>query len=145
MYAYKTDNTTRAREALDCFETAGRPDGGSFVRLREGRPEWVADLVHEAHGSMLPDDWRYACIRAALEAVAEGVDGHEFADGYADDYSSDLAAWLGSHAVRPGYVDEAVEDLGAEFQGVAQVIQLGQRAEAREVFAAVVNTLEQEV
>lgn len=56
-----------AAEAYGCFETAERQDGETFWRLKDGSPEWVTDLVLNAHGDFLPDDWRYACIGAALE------------------------------------------------------------------------------
>ena len=59
----------RAQEAYDCFETAARPDGETFTRVRDGSPGWVGELVREAHGDFLPDDWRYGCIQSALEFI----------------------------------------------------------------------------
>ena len=54
-----TDTQTlqeRAGEAAAWFETAERPP---FVRVKNGAPEWIMDLVRHAHGDLLPDDWRY--------------------------------------------------------------------------------------
>jgi hypothetical protein len=55
----------KATLALRWFETARRPDGSEFVRLREGAPPELRDLVYQAHGrgQMMPDDWRYCFVR----------------------------------------------------------------------------------
>lgn len=137
-----------AREAAGYFERARRATGEVYVRTRESTPAWVSELVHDAHGDMLPDDWRYDCIAAALEAIADSDElddaGHEFADGYADVYTGALVEWLGSHGSRPGYCDEAADEYGYDDdRGITGRIQLGQYAEALEVFGSVLGSLEQ--
>lgn len=137
-----------AEEARDCFETAKRDSGETFERIQDGSPEWVSDLTREAHGGMFPDDWRYECIRAALGAIVDAGDdadldetGHEFADSFVDVYTNRLTGWLSSNVHRPGYCDEAAEEYGGEPDGIVSRIQLGQYAEAREVYGIVLGEL----
>lgn len=95
-----------AREAARCFERARREtiatsaDGSdrethSYLRVREGSPDWVRELVRDAHGDdFLPDDWRYLMIAGALDAIGEAGDDelddvdHSYADGAASIYTS---------------------------------------------------------
>ena len=146
------DIRTLAREALDYHVAATREGSGErFDKFRDGAPAWTRDLALYAHegGDILPDDWRYACMFAALEAIADadaGADvsdvGHDFADAYVDVYTSALTAWLASSVRRIGYVDEACEEFGiADDAGEDRRIALGQYAEAVEVFASVVAFL----
>lgn len=137
---------------------AGGPEGGEMITaLTDEHPGWIHDLVREAHGgNFLPDDWRYAAIRAALSFIDDvgyddADDGEfEFADGNVDTYTADLIRWFGSSVTRPGYVDSALEefdpgtnDAMGQPAGVIEFIRAGQYAESREVFAAVVRALEE--
>lgn len=159
-----TDTTvhTLAAEAASWFETATRTDDSRYVRIKDGAPEWVTDLAHEAHGDMFPDDWRYKATRAALDAIDEaGEDADlddlsfEYADGEVDVYTGARLDWLASHLSRPGYVDEAIEEMGGgrtsdgefgrgggEPLGVVDMIGQGQYREAHEVFSSVRSFLE---
>lgn len=146
---------TLAREAASYFETARRADDSTYVRVRDGAPAWVSDVVFRAHGSgdMLPDDWRYATIRAALDWIADespqDADEETLLSGDAlDEFASsrkgnpaERVAWLASHAFRPSYVDEAVQALGGDTYGVLDAIAEGQYMEAREVWEQVVAAL----
>ena len=146
------DIRTLAREALDYHVAATREGSGErFDKFRYGSPDWTRDLALYAHegGDILPDDWRYACMFSALEAIADadaGSDvsdvGHDFADGYVDVYTSALTDWLASSVRRVGYVDGACEEFGAPSDGGEdRCSALGQYAEAVEVFASVVAFL----
>lgn len=139
-----------ARDYADAFEDATRPDGSSFIRLRDGSPEWMSNAVMEAHGGILPDDWRYATTAAAAEWIAETLDndpsadiedGAEFADSAVPIYTADLTAWLGSHCSRPGYVDEAAEEFGPA-EDVLAGIGRGMYLEASEVYGATLHALQ---
>lgn len=146
----------RAKEAASYFETAHRKhapevraeDAEQFVRIKDGAPEWVMQLAFKAHGDLLPDDFRFQVIREALDALADQYndddDFEQATDEFADDvdvYTSDLTAWLGSHSSRPGYCDEAREEMGTDSRGIVQDIQRGQYMERREVFQLVVEAL----
>jgi hypothetical protein len=150
----ETTLQTVASEAASWFETATRGDTGNdedrYVRVRDGAPEWVRDMVYSAHADMLPDDWRYQCIRAAVEAISECEDYDaaddyrgEFADGMVDAYNHARIEWLGSHGSRLSYCDEAAEEMGAEtHRDIMNMIGLGQFAEADEVYGLVFQSLE---
>ena len=138
-----------AREASEWFETRQRDNGDTFFTLKDGRPDWVQDLVHAAHGEdFLPDDYRYRWTYGALEFIAD-ADGDplddvgEFADLAVDTYTSERFAWLASNLQRAGYVDEAVEELGRPDGGIVEMIGLGQYAEASEVYGLVCRALDE--
>ena len=135
-----------AEDAARHFTTDTRPDGTTYHKLRDTRPEWLYEAVREAHGrdsygapALLPDDYRYQYAAEAVQEIAD-ADPDEDLDDVAeratepDVYTADLTTWLGSHGYRPGYVDEAVQDLDARALGAVAQIALGQRAERREVF-----------
>lgn len=137
----------RARETAGWFETAHRVEGdedSSFVRTRDGRPEWVTGLIHDAHGDMLPDDWRYRTIWAALDWIAEGNDSDDpgdFADAQVDVYTGARLNWLNSHPYRAGYCNEAADQFG-DVTDIIDIIGQGQYLEASEVFGSVLAALE---
>ena len=137
-----------AAEAYECFETATRPDGSEYTRVKDGSPAWVTELVRKAHGDdFLPDDWRYETIRSALAFIGDDAtdpenESHEFADTQVDAYTSNLLAWLGSNLLRLGYVDDAVAEYGGEPGGIADQIMLGQYAEAREIYELTLSALQ---
>lgn len=138
-----------ARRATGDTETGPREDGEEYVRIKKGSPDWISEMVHEAHGEMFPDDWKYACISAACEWIAENDDpkggASEFADQYVDVYNSDRIAWLASHGARQGYCDEAQEEWGADAgAGVIDRIGWGQFFEANEVYGIVLDFLERQ-
>lgn len=139
-----------ASEAAQWFTTVKRGED-TIDTLKDGRPSWVQDLVREAHGGMMPDDWRYAAIRAAVEHVSDsGAEterdledaDHEYADAQVDVYTSDRLAWLASNLNRPGYVDEAAAEFGTDADAdTVDRIGRGQYMEAREVWGSVVRSL----
>lgn len=136
-----------AREALKYLETHQRADGEAYVTTRADAPDWVSAMVQEAHAGMLPDDHRYVYIAEALENIAESDDPedarHEWADGVLDTYNAELVAWLGSHAYRAGYCDEAQsEGLVSDSDGIYERIRAGQYVEACEVYGHVLAYLE---
>lgn len=139
-----------ASAAVAGFETRTRSDGSEYVARRKGSPEWLEDLCREAHAGMLPDDLRYAMIEDACRKIVDASDpgddlddlAHEFADEV-DVYSGDLAAWLSSHGLRAGYVDEArAEGLIGVNATLDQQFMAGQYAERYEVFTLVRDGLE---
>jgi hypothetical protein len=132
------------------FEQRERSNGDTFTCLKDGAPEWLTELIRDAHGEFLPDDWRYDCIRAALgwihDVEPEDVeDSHEFADSYVDIYSVARLAWLASDLRRVTYVDNAVEEWGANGGDAGDTVDrigLGQYLEASEVYSSVVSSLQ---
>lgn len=131
---------TIAQEMADSFITAERNSGESYTKLKSSAPDWVTDLVYEAHGGMLPDDWRYKCISEACEAIADGTSGEEFADDV-DVFSADLYDWLSSHGARRAYTDDARAEFGPG-ENIDNDIMRGQYMERLEVYDLVYAELE---
>ena len=131
---------TLASEAVKWFETAERKDGETYWRRKDGAPEWVAEMVHEAHGSMMPDDWRYDFIVQALCALeADGED----ATLEADVYNHELQDWFGSHSDRVAFTDQALEDgMAGTESGIMAIVSMGQYLEKEEVLGLVREFLE---
>ena len=117
----------------------------TIVALKDESPDWVHDLVREAHGDMFPDDWRYEAIRAALRCIADDGDpddnAGEYADCMVDVYTSDRLAWLASHLDRAMYCDDAIAEMGGAELGTIERIAYGQYAEASEVYHCVLTSL----
>ena len=138
-----------ATEALSYFETKQRDNGESFVSLRDGHPEWVEDMVREAHGDMLPEDWRYKAIEEVITAISEneyeGEDdandsASEVCDSLVSVYTHELTQWLASSNARIGYLDEAVREAVKE-DGASILLMQAQYREYMEVYSSVVQSL----
>ena len=134
-----------AREARGYFEKRQRDNGEGFWSFNsETTPEWVWDLARDAHGDMLPDDWRYAYIVESLDEIAE-TDAEEVGDMdpcEPDIYNSDRLTWLASNLERPGYCDQAMQDFGVHPTDTLEIIGIGQAYERDEVRALVWAFLE---
>lgn len=142
-----------AAGAVGYFVTDKRDDGTEFVKTADDAPEWLRDLIQDAHAHMFPDDWRYQAIRDVLYSLAEydfetaddarEGDG-EILDGLVDLYTHDLTAWLHSRNDRMQYVDEWVDDFGADGD-TFQRLSGGQYMEYREILDSVLGSLESEL
>ena len=145
-----------AAQAAGWFETAERPpeagktEGQAFVRLKDGAPDWITDLMHSTHHDcdILPDDWKYEYTQDALEILAECGDDEDRAQDRAiewepDCYNGELLRWVGSHTERAGYVEESVRDSGMEAKDFDfwRALACGQAREFDEVFQAVLSFL----
>lgn len=80
------------------FVTKTRDDGTEYTTLSDGAPEWLTEVVREAHDGSLPNDWVYSECRAAFEAerdestdVSDWV--HEHSDSQVDIYTNALYQW----------------------------------------------------
>lgn len=124
------------------FEQRTRDNGRKFWVLKDGKPDWMQELCHEAHGDMMPDDWKYEFVLEAVAALSDADDPDDV-QLEADIYNSDLLQWLASHLERAGYVDEAV-DYGIDSKDfdIMQCIALGQLREKEEVLSIVRSYLE---
>jgi hypothetical protein len=134
---------TLAQEVYDSFEQDKRSDGEEFWKLRDGRPQWMQDLMRECHGDMMPDDFRYAMIRDVMAEMSEADDLDDLMFE-PDVYTSNLTAWLASHLGRVAYVNEALEQYGEQgaMKYIDQVIGMGQVMELEEIAGAARRFLE---
>ena len=131
-----------AKEALGWFITDTRDNGEEFVKTKEGRPDWLKNLIFTAHGGMLPDDYRYKFIENSLQYIAdqdEDADDLDCPEIEADSYTSELTKWLHSRNDRVCYLTEALETFGIK-DGFA-ALQLAQLREREEVYHSVLSSL----
>jgi hypothetical protein len=141
----QTTLQTLAREMSLAFETASRPGSGEeFRKLIDTAPEWMTTVCRLAHedGRLLPDDWRYAFIEQAVDALVEHEDTDDALGRLEPDiYTSDLTAWLHSLNSRVYFLDEALAVYGS-FRDGFQLLAAAQMIEKEEVFQQVVSALQ---
>lgn len=129
------------------FTRRTREDGTTYTTLTDAADEWMTDVVRDAHDGMLPDDWRFDAIAAAVEFLADNEDAgdrvDEWADGMIDTDMRALVDWLGSHVSRWAYCDEARAEWGGSAEYLSEDVMRGQYLEALEVFGFVVRALEE--
>ena len=156
-------NTKAARLAdifATSFETRERHSGGTFHALKDGSPDWILEGIKEAHHDgyelRLSDDWIYQqCDFFASDirqkVLHDGVDPNELLDHLqitADDYTSTLTAWLGSHRDNLQYCNDYAEESGFSLKdnpygdgrtGLEAIIAGGQVEAKRAIASAMVN------
>ncbi len=129
-----------AAHANKYFIPKKRDSGEKFWAMKSRHPVWVKEMVHAAHGDMMPDDYKYEFVVDTLDAIEEETDPDE-PNLESDIYYSGLNRWFASHVERAGYVDEAVADFGHSGDGVHGDIGFGQIREKEEVWGTVVQHL----
>jgi hypothetical protein len=105
-------------------------------------PGWFTELCRHAHGAMMPDDWRYEFIQDALGALADGADEDRLDLDTLYPYTADRLGWLASHLDRPGYCDEAAEEMGGPPADILAFVAWGMDRELREVYELIRGRLE---
>jgi hypothetical protein len=131
---------TLAKEASAYMTTDTRPNGERFYKTTDNCPDWFSDLVREAHGEMMPDDYRYRFISEALDAFADYDDTDSALEQIeADCYTYNLIEWLGSNLTRQYYTDEALENGAPD---TFAMLYNGQAQEKDEVYRSVLQSLE---
>lgn len=131
-----------AAHANSFFVAKQRSGGETFWSLKTPHPEWVLEMVHKAHGDILPEDYKYLYVVEALDALEEGRNPEE-PELEPDIYTGELLKWIGSGIERPFYVDEAVGMYGHSDQGIVSDIAMGQLYEMEEIFRIVVDALQE--
>ena len=129
------------------FTRAKRDNGDEFVKVKDDAPdkEALRSLCMAGHdeGGLLPDDWRYEFIEAAIDALSEVEDADEAREHIeADIYTSDLTRWLHSAAYRVGYITDALEQGGGGDRGGFLLLHGAQFCEKQEVFDQVRRHME---
>jgi hypothetical protein len=132
-----------ATEMSQAFEEATRQNGETFRKLKDGSPAWMATVCRQAHdkAQLLPDDWRYAFIEEAVDALASYDDADEARSSLEPDvYTSNLTAWLHSRNSRVYYLGEALTEYG-NFRDGFQMLAAAQMCEKEELFQQVLDAL----
>ncbi len=131
-----------AKDARRFFtQKAHKPDE-TFYCMGEltASEDWIKDMVHAAHGDMLPDDYKYEFIVGALDILSSEGDPERAVESIEPDvYTANLTKWLASNNSRLEYLDQVLEDNG----GVSafDALAYAQLNEAVEVFDVVVDCL----
>lgn len=129
-----------ARILADSLTTQDR-NGKTITVTKDGAPEWVTDVVHAAHGNLLPDDWTYETVNAVAELIQYGDDETSLEP---DIYTHDLLQWLAEYPNAVDAVDGYYEEMGIADRGpLTEQIQCGQQHEKRQIFYAVYAALEE--
>jgi hypothetical protein len=136
---------TLAKQMSLAFEGGTRASTGeTFRTLKDDAPEWMTVVCRKAHDDarLLPDDWRYAFIEEAVDALSEHEDAYDARGSLEPDiYTGNLTAWLHSLNSRVYYLDEALAEYGT-FRDGFQLLGAAQMLEKEEVFGQVVAALE---
>ena len=134
---------SKANDFLEYFKLQVRPSTQEeFYTLTDDAHPDLHCLVREAHGDLLPDDFRYDKIFSALAAIADCAEGElDEVRLETDIYHSDLLKWLNSNFRRVAYCDEAIEEFGLEKVDLMTIITYGQQLELDEVVASVRESL----
>ena len=142
-----TDVVIKLAEQLGAaFIRDKRTSGEEFVKLKDGSPQWMTDVIREMHdnGHKLPDDTVYAMIEKCADAIAEGSDPQDaISEIEADIYTHDLTAWLNSRNDHVEYLTEVLEEWRGDIKDGSQLLQLAQLKQIQEVGSALIQALEE--
>lgn len=131
-----------AAEANRLLTRTTRPgERESIVVPVDDAPEWFGELCREAHGDMMPDDWRYEFIEDALTQIENGDEEPRSVDS-AYPYTADRLNWLASRNDRMGYCDEGISNYGDGIKTMDSALAIGMATEMDEVFNLVKSQLE---
>jgi hypothetical protein len=105
--------------------TATRQDGTTYTTAADDSDarQLVRDVHFNVFDGMLPNDWVYENTRAIVNLFTEDDDP----DAYelADDYTTDLYAWLTDNLLFAGFVNVAMADY--HYESIDTAIQSGQQ------------------
>lgn len=135
------------------FMTKAFENGESRIVLRDGAPDWMTEIVREAHDGMMPNDQSYSMILAVANDIHDLLSydpetdlddiRHERIDSLIPVYNTERTAWLASHLDRAEYVNEAMREYGiGDDPDIYDLIALGIECELRNIWAAVERGLE---
>jgi hypothetical protein len=127
----------KAAEISKMFVEKTRDDGSKFWST-DSEDEAIRDMCHDAHGEMLPNDWKYRFIVDALDLIAEADDVDDVTIE-PDVYTADLTAWLASHNGRIEYLTRAIEEY--EPKDGFTALSIAQSIEREEVFYDVLSSI----
>lgn len=110
-----------AKEAESHFQQTKRGEDTIYIRKPDA-PEWVEELVQNAHGERGPSDSYYDQIIYALRAFQEYYEPEIALDEVEPNpYTGQLTAWLAENIENVYYLTQALEEFGSKdgFQALA--------------------------
>lgn len=132
-----------AQQLNRAFTRAVRQDGTTYIKLRNGSPGWMNDVIRECHCGRLPNDRVYSLIEQAAEYLANytGSDLTEAINYFEPDpYYYDLAEWLQT-PYHWEYAEQAHDEYGT-FETLADWIEAAQRCQFEEIGNELIAELE---
>lgn len=135
-----------AKELSQALVHDKRNDGSEFVKLADGSPEWMTDVVRAIHGDKLPGDTTYRFIERCADAIADADDSVDLQDVIAemepDVYTGKLTAWLAARVDHVYYMTQALEDFGGDVKDGFALLATAQKCQIEEIGFALVSELE---
>lgn len=121
------------------FEDATRTNGNDFLRLADGAPIELKELIIKCHQcgkiDSIPNDWIYQQIYWALEEFEQGNMDLEDFDPEPSVYPHDLIEWLeNSFAIE--YCQFVLDELGP-YDEFMQIIRIAQAECLRDIYRVV--------
>lgn len=133
-----------ATELSRAFIRDKRTNGDEFVKLKDGSPQWMTDVIRECHAGTLPDDTIYSLIEKCADQLAEMDDDATVSDAYdtiseieAEIYTHKLVAWLNGNV---HYMTQALEE--GEYKDGDQLLMAAQLLHIQEIGNTLVAELE---
>ena len=124
------------KEMLDNMEWKERQNGDKIV-VNKTEIEWQKNIIHNAHGDKLPDDYCYEFIYEALCTLSDSEEGNEEESIYeieADVYTSDLTDWLNNNNNNVYYLDEVIKEYGNNQQNGFNALMIAQYKAIEELY-----------
>lgn len=90
-----------------------RATDGTAIIVADDDPG-LNDLIWDAHGDLLPDNYIYEFVLDALRLIASTPDLSAPPALKGDSYPHNLLQWLCSHIERAAYVDQAIQAAGRD-------------------------------
>jgi len=140
--------------ALASLEKRTRNDGSTFYAQSSDAPNWIRDLICEAHDGELPNDSRYELVRDALSSLSDhAVESEEevLDSGLISDLSldllphgsSELFSWFAAHGSRIASIDEALASGRIPDLSSYEIISEGWRVDCETMLSSIVSSLEE--
>jgi hypothetical protein len=124
-----------------------RNNGESFLRLADGSPQWMSDVIYESHGDAFPSDTIYHWIKRSAEALANlDYDAKEYrmrdaiGEIESDIYTSELTGWLHEDINHVCYITDALTEMG-DFRDGFQLLTFAQHMQIEEVGNDMIDAL----
>lgn len=121
------------------FERKTRDNGDEFTCLVDGAPDWMLDLVREAHDNMGPNDYSYTFIEDAVCKLADCNDPDEICIE-PDPYTHNLTHWLHSDISRVFFLDEVLQE--QDIKEGFQLLAAAQWKERDQILSSVRSSIE---
>ena len=131
-----------ASEALEYFATREGKNGAEEI-YTESPPQWVRDMIYEAHCDLEPNNYTYKVILSALNNIVSGMNDdniYQYIHVEVDTDIEKLIIWLDSDTLRLRYLTQTMDEF--KITGSIQVLSMSQFLEIQDIFAAVLSFLD---